>query len=489
MKVIYDINKNVVLRVNLTICLVITLGFVCSAYMNYRSYGAVVRDDIENISKLTALGVYSRVDNDLTKPVFVSSTMAADTFLKKWLREEKELKDDPEHQRYLLEYLKALKKRYDYNSVFLVSSKSDVYYHFGGVHKVISPQNAHDVWYYDFLAMNKSWALDVDVDEADNNALTVFVNCRIEDGDGKLMGVVGVGIKMYHLQEMLRRYEQEFQLRAFLVDRNGVVQVHTDRSLIEKANLFTLLPVESLREDILGNLETPEMHWYPQELLDHCLITCYVKSMDWYLVVEKDTRVLQEAFFMKLKQDLAMAFILLLILLYVSTWLVSRFNKTVLEKATTDELTHLPNRQAFNLLFAEKLARLEHHGAETLFILDVDEFKRINDFGGHLYGDSVLVAVAQQLRGCLGESAYLARWGGDEFVGIMPLSQDESVRLLNDLSAAIQSEGRARNCVLTVSIGVTALKRDDTMDSALLRADDAMYRSKNKGHGLVTAAL
>ena len=149
----------------------------------------------------------------------------------------------------------------------------------------------------------------------------------------------------------------------------------------------------------------------------------------------------------------------------------------------------MPNRQAFNLLFAEKLARLEHHGAETLFILDVDEFKRINDFGGHLYGDSVLVAVAQQLRGCLGESAYLARWGGDEFVGIMPLSQDESVRLLNDLSAAIQSEGRARNCVLTVSIGVTALKRDDTMDSALLRADDAMYRSKNKGHGLVTAAL
>ena len=65
------------------------------------------------------------------------------------------------------------------------------------------------------------YGLDVDMDEADHNALTVFVNCCIDDDNGKLLGVLGVGMKVHRLQDILTSYERRFALKAFLVKRRG----------------------------------------------------------------------------------------------------------------------------------------------------------------------------------------------------------------------------------------------------------------------------
>ena len=80
-----------------------------------------------NISKLTATSIYSEIRNELTKPIFVSLTMANDNFLKNWLKEESDAIDAPSHQRELQKYLLGIKAKYNYNSVFVISAASKYY--------------------------------------------------------------------------------------------------------------------------------------------------------------------------------------------------------------------------------------------------------------------------------------------------------------------------------------------------------------------------
>ena len=117
-------------------------------------------------------------------------------------------------------------------------------------------------------------------------------------------------------------------------------------------------------------------------------------------------------------------------------------------------------------------------------MLDVDHFKRINDTHGHLVGDRVLQAVAKQLQDTLRKDDYLARFGGEEFVLLM---------MASGLAAARTSCDRLRKCVeelridelgpqrVTVSIGGSFYRPQDTPGSLLERADNAMYRAKTNG--------
>ena len=151
---------------------------------------------------------------------------------------------------YGQDYLNGLKRKYDYSSVFLVSEKTNIYYHYNGINKVVSRDDSHDVWYYNFVASGIPHRLEVDTDEMARNELTVFVDCRIEDDHGELMGVVGVGVKMRELQQILASFELDFDLTAFLVNREGVVQVHTSDAMIANATIDDLLPVSEYRKKI-----------------------------------------------------------------------------------------------------------------------------------------------------------------------------------------------------------------------------------------------
>ena len=237
--------KKKLFRTHAFITGIVLIGFICITIINYCTYSVVIRDDIRNISRLTSLNIFSSISNELTKPIFVSLTMANDSFLKSWLRGEN---DSPEQIAELQDYLNGLKRKYDYSSVFLVSAKTNIYYHYNGINKVVSRDDSHDVWYYIFVASGIPHRLEVDTDEMARNELTVFVDCRIEDDHGELMGVVGVGVKMRELQQILASFELDFDLTAFLVNRQGVVQVHTSDAMIANATIDDLLPVSEYRK-------------------------------------------------------------------------------------------------------------------------------------------------------------------------------------------------------------------------------------------------
>jgi diguanylate cyclase (GGDEF)-like protein len=161
------------------------------------------------------------------------------------------------------------------------------------------------------------------------------------------------------------------------------------------------------------------------------------------------------------------------------------------QRAHHDLLTGLPNR-ALNLkLFSELLAAPPPQAPSqraklTVFCLDLDGFKGVNDGFGHATGDAVLVEVAKRLKACVRTTDFVCRLGGDEFVVLLPdIADDEAAGIARRIIAQVAEPfGFAPAARIGVSIGLASAPRDgDTADELLSAADRAMYDAKRRGKG------
>lgn len=469
------------IRIHIMVCLIILTGFCLVGVFSYITYSKIIRDDIRNISKLTTTNIYSEISTQLTKPIFVGLTMANDSFVENWLREEKKEKGSPEHQQKMQEYLNGLMMKYKYNSVFLVSDYSKIYYHFNGINKVISKDNQHDQWYYSFLGSKLLYDLDVDTDEANHNKLSVFVNCRIEDDDGKLMGVTGVGLELNKVQDLLTMYQNDFQLEAMLFDRNGVVQIHSDSTLIEKINVFDYKELEENKTAILSNKDAVNVYQYQSDNSEGYMITKYIEDLDWYLLVKKDTSVLNKSFQSSLINDIIIFLTVLLLILFIIAKLIKNNEESLRLLAKMDTLTGLKNRSGFDEAMEKILQNSRGEEEGFLFVIDIDNFKNINDIYGHMSGDKVLCHMVNTVKSCLKERGDIFRWGGDEFTGYVLSSQDKLEEMLADIFHSIESDMNLKKYKAGISIGITPIKKNETMDNLLKKADQALYKAKESG--------
>ncbi len=160
------------------------------------------------------------------------------------------------------------------------------------------------------------------------------------------------------------------------------------------------------------------------------------------------------------------------------------------QKALVDPLTGLPNRAAWSERLEQEMAQWQRHGNTLLIaMLDLDHFKRINDNYGHLAGDKVLKIIAGELRKRLRSSDFIARFGGEEFVLLVPNTPiGAGLKLAEALRAAIEAcpfHFKGERVTITVSIGLSAFRAGERSDHALKRADEALYRAKNAGRNRV----
>lgn len=163
------------------------------------------------------------------------------------------------------------------------------------------------------------------------------------------------------------------------------------------------------------------------------------------------------------------------------------------QKALIDPLTGLPNRAAWSERLDQEVNAWHQHGNSlSLAMLDLDHFKRINDGYGHLAGDKVLKIIANVLRKRLRPNDFIARFGGEEFVLLMPDSSlSDALGVGEVLRAAIEAcpfHFKGEPVTITVSMGVAQFQPGERSDLALKRADEALYRAKAAGRNQVQAA-
>ena len=157
------------------------------------------------------------------------------------------------------------------------------------------------------------------------------------------------------------------------------------------------------------------------------------------------------------------------------------------ELAERDALTRIANRYRL-----EKALQLECERAQrfrqplSLIAMDVDDFKPINDRYGHARGDAALVRVVDVLRACLRQQDLLARWGGDEFVIVLPqASLGEALEVAARMRQAMVQVEPVGDCQLTMSYGVVQWQEGEDQHALLARADTALYRAKGNGKNAI----
>lgn len=164
-----------------------------------------------------------------------------------------------------------------------------------------------------------------------------------------------------------------------------------------------------------------------------------------------------------------------------------------LKMAYTDPLTQTNNRACFNDLIQREINLATRHTKNlSIIFLDIDHFKHVNDQYGHECGDITLASVSKRIKAELRNSDVVFRYGGEEFVILLSETDLASAELVAErMRRSIESHAISYDMLtmkLTASLGVSTLRDDDTVDTFVKRADEAMYKAKNNGRNQVVLA-
>lgn len=160
------------------------------------------------------------------------------------------------------------------------------------------------------------------------------------------------------------------------------------------------------------------------------------------------------------------------------------------KKAMHDALTGLPNRESYQQRVEQEIHRIQRYGGSlSLIVCDIDLFKRINDSYGHLAGDKVLKIIAKSLQTNLRDSDFIARFGGEEFVALMPeTSAKEAEIVAEKLRKKIESSPfnfKKEPVQITISFGISQFSAGETIEDVFARADKALYKAKENGRNQI----
>lgn len=184
-------------------------------------------------------------------------------------------------------------------------------------------------------------------------------------------------------------------------------------------------------------------------------------------------------------------------------WMEGHQIRLELEKlANIDPLTGIHNRRSFTALCEQELLKTSRNGdGFSIIMFDVDHFKQVNDRYGHRAGDTVLCAVVEKLRNSVRNIDIVGRWGGEEFVALLPKADAEAAMIVADRlryhidsiavpSPRLRDNGIRQNITITVSIGVATYLGHDptiTIQDLLHQCDSAMYQAKAEGRDRIVA--
>ena len=448
--------------------IIVFVCFLLSTFVSLWSLRLMAKQNMRELSKALAARIYDTIGGELSEHVMVARTMASDRFLIETLDQEEQADEHQIIQR-MTEYLSGIRENLEYEAVFVVSSRSKRYYSSSGQNKVIDPeQDDRDRWYADFLALGAKYDLDVDRDEFAYDAWTVFVDARIEDREGRLLGVCGVGVRMTGSQNLFDELEREYGVKICLVDGSGLVQVDTDERNIETTS------VQGVR------LERGGDYVFQQLGRNRIVVTRYVDKLNWYLVVQSDGNREREKVINVILLNVGL-YALVIVILTLAIRIILDRTKALTHASFRDQMTQLYNRRAFE----EEKARLGLAMLPTDFVYvtaDVNGLKQANDNLGHAAGDELIRGAARCLKSTFGKYGNVFRIGGDEFAAMLTLPEERVEPVMASLQEALAAWSGDQVRSLSVSCGYASSREFPSENLAELGriSDERMYAAKEE---------
>ncbi len=458
---------------------------ILGSLFNYLKSVNETQAQLQNTSlPLSVDNIYTEIQQRMIEPLLVSSLMAHDTFMRDWILEgEGDMNG-------IVRYLTEIQQKYDIFTTFLVSDVTKHYYHPRGFIDVVNEQNSADAWYFRFKNQPEVYEINLDYNANLSDALIMFINYKVMNYKNEMIGATGVGVKLLNIEAMLNSFKSKYKYDVYFIDPKGELMLYS-QGLNKRGNIASIEGLSELKEAIFSGNKT--QFEYKDTEGEYLLNTKYIDKLKLHLFVEINKKeylaTLQKTFYTNLLMSLLVTLLVIAIIVYT----INIYQKQLVQLASEDALTKLCNRREFNEQF-ERFSKMHHKGQTSLalMLMDVDDFKEVNDTFGHLVGDEVLVRLAQLLKENVRSSDIVARWGGEEFaillVGVCIETTEEIAQILRERikhDVVLQGIlGRA----LSVSIGVGMFNHLESQDGLVHKVDNALYEAKKAGKDQVVIA-
>ncbi|OUS10561.1 diguanylate cyclase [Gammaproteobacteria bacterium 54_18_T64] len=467
----------------LTALLIFSFLFI-SLVSYFNAHKSISTQIKENTLPLTSDNIYSEIQRDLLKPILISSMMAKDTFVRDWIINGEDSQED------IIHYLQEIKKSYGAITSFFISEKTRIYYHPSGVLKKVDQSDVQDKWYFLSRDLPSSYEINVDIDTADKSSLTIFINHKVFDYTGEYIGIIGVGLSVDSTQTLIESYKQRYGRQVFFVDREGDVVLHGS-SYNGVNNIKKAEGLSTSARKILSSRKSTVA--FKTNNKNTYLDSRFIPEFNWHLIVTQQENEAELKIQNILISNLTFSLIASIVIIFLVNIIISSYQKKLETLATTDKLTGTSNRQIFDALFKQAHGHSKRNKLQlSAIMIDVDYFKKINDSHGHPAGDKVLQALAEVLKNSIRESDSLFRWGGEEFLILLPDSNVKTARRFAEKIRLKVAEMiftlPPQSLPVTVSAGVASIGDTDTADDLISRADKALYSAKENGRNRVEQA-
>lgn len=468
----------------IAICLILLISFTLTSLVSYYLARQSMQSHIRTDSlPLTSENIYSHVQRDLIRPVLISSLMSKDTFVRDWvINGEKD-------KQLIISYLKVIQDQYQTVTSFFISDASHHYYHSTGVLKTIDRIDPKDQWYFDSTSSPEPYKINLDMDTADSTRTTFFVNHKILDYDDKLLGIIGVGLSSSLIHKRINEYQKLFNRTVYFIDQQGNVTLHG--AGFTKANSIDQMQgMASIKQPLLNQSNGSFTYQHNGE--EVFVNTRFIDELGWRIVVEEANKS-QPEILRALWINLILSTLITLAIGWLISHLIQRYQSKLHKLLSNDHLTKLASRHGFEPVFHQMLKTAKRRKEPlSILLIDIDNFKKINDKMGHLEGDRVLKSTAQILQSSIRKCDAVCRWGGEEFIVSLAHCNITSAQTIAEnidkLVAEKLKAGKDNKHVITVSMGIAEFNLNETSDELFARADEALYRAKNSGRNKIIQA-
>lgn len=441
--------------------------------LSYFTISNIVGDQSRQQLQATST-VFSLVEEELIKPMHIAQSLARADVFKPYMNAE------PEQIRA---FLQNMQSRFEL-MFFIASEPQQMQYYSDGDQMALTEEETP--WYFRLRERQEDFYAGLGHEQD----LRLYMDIIQRDENGELLGFVGVGMPLSGFVETFGHYSKNLGYEFVFVNSEDEIVLtsfpHLQPQGYDRTKLQELpwYPDWYKGPSLAGN-QTNLVELNEQEVL---ITEVPLEVLKWRFFIisplEAQRQAMSRTFLVNL---FIMATVLLAILWLLST-VIRRIQQNVSSKIYTDRLTGLYNRRYIEQVFDDFKTE---ETPLSLIMADIDHFKAVNDNYGHNVGDQVIARVAAIMSDCLRKGDYLGRWGGEEFIMLLPNTDLQSAEMVAERmrqSIAFQpvTEGDV-SLDVTMSFGVTQADRYGALVDLIHSADKALYQAKHEGRNKVVS--
>ncbi|WP_028581131.1 sensor domain-containing diguanylate cyclase [Desulfogranum japonicum] len=460
----------------------LALGYLLTSLVIYyngsRSYHRQLR---EEVLPLSADLVNTTIQKATQTLIHVSEKFSEDIVLRELLS-----KDDPPKE--INNYIRQIQQAYDKSTITVVAKKSQRYYSGNKTIKAVSSGISENHWFHKALSLDRPYEIQLIPNSDIHLPPRISIIRKLFDRNQVSIGALRFEVPLSTLENCIATDSGKNTVDVYLVDMEGeILFSNSNNQSTLSSPIQGIQPLYAMAYTDKNN-HADIRHKHTINKIQARAV--YMEKLDAYVLVRQRETDVAHMLLPALFQNLLIFLTFGGCIAAFCALSLKQYQTRLDSMATTDKLTLLTNRHAFEPLFEHAIREADRNQSPlTIALFDVDQFKELNDIHGHLAGDAVLISIAESISRAVRRTDCLCRWAGEEFLLLLnDCSLQSGMMLVEKIRKEVEETTiffENDPIHVQVSIGIVEKQKSEDMEWLLQRIEQAVYQAKNNGRNRV----